>query len=59
MVNLLEGTPGIRGVNRVTGPYDVIVEVEAVDIEAVSDAGSDKIHPVRGGLRTGTCVCLN
>ena len=41
-----------------TGPYDVIVELEAQDIEAISEAVSDNIHAVKGVLRTITCVCI-
>jgi DNA-binding Lrp family transcriptional regulator len=58
MVNMLQGRPGVHSVNRVTGPYDVIVELEAPDIEAVSEAVSENIHTVKGVLRTITCVCI-
>jgi DNA-binding Lrp family transcriptional regulator len=58
MVNKLAGRPGVRSINRVTGPYDVIVELEAADIEAMSEAVADNIHAVKGVLRTITCVCI-
>jgi hypothetical protein len=35
------------------------VELEAADIEAVSDAVADNIHAVKGVLRTITCVCIS
>jgi DNA-binding Lrp family transcriptional regulator len=59
MVNLLQGKAGVRSINRVTGPYDVIAELEALDIEALSEAVSENIHAVKGVLRTITCVCIS
>ena len=58
MVNILQGTSGVRSINRVTGPYDVIVELEAPNIEAVSESVSENIHTVKGIMRTITCVCI-
>ena len=58
LVNTLRGQGAIRGVDRVTGPYDVIVEVEAEGIDALSQVVTDRIHSVKGVLRTITCVCI-
>lgn len=59
MVNTLQGEPRVSSINRVTGPYDVIVELEATDIEALSESVSENIHAVKGVLRTITCVCID
>ena len=58
MVTMLQGKSGVRNINRVTGPYDVIVELEAPDIEALSEAVSENIHTMKGIMRTITCVCI-
>ena len=58
LVNLLKGRNGIRSVARVTGPYDVIAEIEAGDIDALSELVTGEIHPQAGVMRTITCVCL-
>lgn len=49
---------GVKSVDVVTGPYDVIAIVEA---ETLSDIGSiitDKIHPTPGISRTVTCLVI-
>jgi DNA-binding Lrp family transcriptional regulator len=58
LVNTLQGREGVRNVARVTGPYDVIVEIEAADIDAMSELVTDEIHPLAGVMRTITCVCI-
>jgi DNA-binding Lrp family transcriptional regulator len=58
LVNALRGQEGIRNADRVTGPYDVIVELEAASVDSLSEAVSNKIHTVSGVVRTITCVCV-
>jgi DNA-binding Lrp family transcriptional regulator len=58
-VNTLKGQNGVRSVARVTGPYDVIAELEAGDIDALSELVTGEIHPITGVVRTITCVCLS
>jgi len=58
LVNLLKGRDGVRSVARVTGPYDVIAELEAGDIDALSELVADEVHSIAGVVRTITCVCI-
>jgi len=58
LVNILKGRDGVRSVARVTGPYDVIAELEAGDIDALSELVADEVHPIAGVVRTITCVCI-
>lgn len=58
LVDTLSGQDGIRHADRVTGPYDVIAELEAPNVEALSDTVAGIIHPIRGVVRTVTCVCI-
>jgi DNA-binding Lrp family transcriptional regulator len=58
LVNTLRGREWVRNVARVTGPYDVIAEIEAGDIDDMSELVADEIHPLVGVVRTITCVCI-
>jgi len=58
LVNTLKGRDGIRNVDRVTGPYDIIAELEAEDIDALSELVTGEIHTITGVVRTITCVCI-
>ncbi len=58
MVAHLKGHGSIIEINRVTGPYDVIVVLQADDLGGISDIVSTDIHSIKGVSRTTTCVCL-
>jgi len=58
LVNTLKERHGVRNVDRVTGPYDVIAELEAEDIDALSELVTGEVHPITGVMRTITCVCM-
>jgi len=47
--------PGVISTEAVTGPYDVVVLVEAEDIDAVGQLVRTAIQPVEGIVRTLTC----
>ena len=59
VVLALRKVKGIREVNAVTGPYDVIAIVEGADLTAVGNLVTDDIHPVGGIERTVTCLAVN
>ncbi|HEY3022840.1 MAG TPA: Lrp/AsnC ligand binding domain-containing protein [Actinomycetota bacterium] len=46
---------GVRSADIVTGPYDVVVRVEAASIDALGRLGVSKIQAVEGITRTLTC----
>ena len=58
MVNSLKDRNEIKGIARVTGPYDVIAVVEAADLNAISETVNDYIHSLAGVIRTTSCVTL-
>ena len=49
---------GIKSVDTVTGPYDIIAIVEGETLTDVGDLVTGKIHPVAGISRTVTCLVL-
>ena len=49
----------IIAVDTVTGPYDVIVQVEADDLDRLGKAITSEIAPVPGVQRTTTCLSVN
>jgi DNA-binding Lrp family transcriptional regulator len=53
--------PGSRvaNVDTVTGPYDVIVQLEADDLDILGNAITEVIQQVAGVQRTTTCLAVN
>ena len=49
---------GMKSVDVVTGPYDVIAVIEGVDLNAIGDLVTGKIHPIAGISRTVTCLAI-
>ena len=48
----------LKSVDRVTGPYDIIVEIEAETLEEIGALVDEKIRTVAGIYRTVTCVAI-
>ena len=55
----LNGVPNVSSVDAVTGPYDIIVVVEAADLNSVGDVVTSRIHTVSGIVRTVTCLAVS
>ncbi|MDO8473723.1 MAG: Lrp/AsnC ligand binding domain-containing protein [Dehalococcoidia bacterium] len=49
---------GVRSVDMVTGPYDLIVVAELGDLNSVGELITGKIHPIQGITRTVTCLAV-
>ena len=49
----------ITAVDTVTGPYDLIVQVEAPDLDALGKHITGEIATVPGVQRTTTCLAVN
>ncbi len=49
---------GVKSVNAVTGPYDVIAVIEAETLNDIGDVVTGKIHPIAGISRTVTCLAI-
>ncbi len=47
----------VKSVDRVTGPYDIIVVIEVETMDNI-DTVIEKIHAVAGVHRTVTCVAI-
>ena len=49
---------GVKSVDPVTGPYDIIAIIEAESLNEIGDLVTGKIHPVAGISRTVTCLSI-
>jgi len=58
VVTALKQLKGIKSVNTVTGPYDVIAIVEGETLNDIGDLVTAKIHPIAGISRTVTCLVI-
>ena len=54
----LEQLDGVKSVDPVTGPYDVIAIIEAENLNAIGEIVTGKIHPTPGISRTVTCLAI-
>ena len=48
----------VQSVDCVTGPYDIIVVIEAETLEDIDALVTDKIHAITGVHRTVTCLAM-
>lgn len=58
VVSILNKIEGIKSVDTVTGPYDIIAVVEAEDLNKIGDVITGKIHAIEGIARTVTCLAV-
>ncbi len=58
VVSVLKGLEGVKSVDPVTGPYDVIVVVEGKDLNSIGELVTGKVHPIVGVTRTVTCLAI-
>jgi DNA-binding Lrp family transcriptional regulator len=58
VLNGLKAVKGIKSVDTVTGPYDVIAIVETGTLNEIGDIVTQKIHPISGITRTVTCLVV-
>ena len=50
---------GVKAAYTVSGNYDLIVQIEAENMEQLSDLLLSKIRAVDGVTKTNTCLVLN
>jgi len=48
----------VIAVDTVTGPFDVIVQLEADDLDRLGNCITEGIHAVHGVKRTTTCLAV-
>ena len=58
VVTLLSKLEGVRSVDMVTGPYDIIAVVDGESLNEIGDLITGKIHPIPGINRTVTCLAI-
>ncbi len=58
VVATLKKVEGVKSVEAVTGPYDIIAVVEMPDVNAIGDLVTRNIHSVSGIARTVTCLTV-
>ena len=51
--------PGVASAEDVTGPYDVIVRAEAVDVDQLGQLVVARVQQVNGITRTLTCPVVH
>jgi len=52
----LRSLEGIYSADAVTGPYDIIVIVEALDLGSIGDIVTEQVHTIAGINRSVTCL---
>ncbi|GAB2498388.1 Lrp/AsnC family transcriptional regulator [Nocardiopsis aegyptia] len=55
----IRGIEGVREAHDVTGPYDVIVQAEAEDVDSLGTLVVARIQRLDGIARTLTCPIVN
>jgi len=58
VVTALKQLEGVKEVDTVTGPYDVIATIEGETLNDIGDLATAKIHPIAGISRTVTCLVM-
>ncbi len=58
VVTALEQLKGVKSVDIVTGPYDIIAIMEGESLNDIGDLVTEKIHPITGISRTVTCLAI-
>lgn len=58
VVSILNKIEGLKSVDTVTGPYDIIAVIEAEDLNKIGDIITGKIHAIEGISRTVTCLAV-
>ena len=58
VVTALKRLGGVKSVDAVTGPYDVIATIEGETLNNIGDLVTAKIHPIAGISRTVSCLVM-
>jgi DNA-binding Lrp family transcriptional regulator len=59
MRRLESGNAKVLAVDTVTGPFDVIVQLEADDLDLLGKCITEEIQKIEGIQRTTTCLSVN
>ncbi len=58
VVTALKQLEGVKSVDTVTGPYDVIATIEGETVNDIGYLVTAKIHPIAGISRTVSCLVM-
>jgi len=58
VVAMLQQMEGVKTVDTVTGPYDIIAVVESESLNEIGDIITSRIHDIDGISRTVTCLAV-
>ncbi len=58
VVSVLNKMEGLKSVDIVTGPYDIIAVIEEEDLNKIGDLITGKIHAIEGITRAVTCLAI-
>ena len=58
IVSSLKQIEGVKSVDMVTGPYDIIAVIQGETLNEIGDTVTGKIHPIAGISRTVTCLAI-
>jgi len=58
VASALKELEGVKSVDPVTGPYDVIAVIEREDLTEIGDLVTGRIQPIPGIYRIVTCLPL-
>ena len=58
VASTLQKLEGVKSIDCVTGPYDIIAVVEGKNLNEIGLLITNKIHPVSGISRTVTCMAI-
>ena len=59
VVKNLRDVAGVTSVDAVVGPYDVIVVLEAEDVNTIGELVTNKVHAVGSVVKTVTCLAVS
>ena len=58
VVSVIQQLKGIKSVDSVAGPYDVIAVIEADNITEIGDIITSNLHTIDGVARTVSCLVV-
>lgn len=58
IVNELRQLEGVKSVDIVTGPYDIVVVAEGETLDEIGELVTDNIHAIPEISRTVTCLVI-
>lgn len=58
VLKALGGAPGLKSVDAVTGPYDVIAVFEGKDLDEAGNLVTQRVLSINGIVRTTTCLAV-